>query len=165
MYYTRGKCGMCQTVSHVPLNFLLQSCVGSTTKNRWFWEIQKTWNPAWRLKSTVCSCFSLGGTSLSHCSMSESKLLERVLRRSWLWCWLFSYRLPSNGMERKTVSPAHVLWIASIPPPSCLPRVLRFFSQSRGEVWHWGCLPGRSQGEAGERLWALWLMDQTSQSS
>lgn len=91
-------------------------------------ETQKTWNPPRWLKSSVCSWFSLGGTSLSCGGMSESKLLERVLRGTWLWCFPIEW----PPMEWKgRLSPVPVLWMASIPPVSCLPRILSFSSELR----------------------------------
>lgn len=77
-------------------------------------RLKTTWKPLWWLKGSGCPRFSLHGTSLSRGGLSGSKLLEGVLRRSWLGCWLFSYRLAPSGMERKTLL-FLVPWIASIP--------------------------------------------------
>lgn len=83
-------------------------------------ETQKTWNPSQWLKCSVCPWFSLCGTSLSRGGMSESKLLERVLRRSWLGCWLLSYTVVSDGMEGRTFSfsrPVDGISPSSLPSP------------------------------------------------
>lgn len=134
------------TANYFPFSCLLQSSIGSKANKRWLCHLRdsKAWNPPWWLKSSFCFWFSLCGTSLSRGGMSESKLLERVLTRTWLWMWVVFLWAAPNGVERK--SPVPVPWMASIPPPSFLPRVLSFSSQLRGEVQHWGCLPGRSLG-------------------
>lgn len=118
---------------------------------RWLKVFQKTWNPPQWLKSSVCSWFSLGGTGLSRGGVSECKLLERVLR--WLWRWLFSYRVAPNGVERNPIS-------CSRPMDGINPSILQSV-----EGWTPTLPPKQVPGEVDEGLWALWLMDQTSQSS
>lgn len=129
-----------------PLSCLLQSSIASKAKKWWLCHFRdsKDLKPSMMIKEislllvfSCCTSLSLGG-------MSESKFLKRLLKRTWLWCGLFSYSVAPNGVERK--SPVPVMWMASIPPHFCLPHVLSFSCQLRGEVQHWGCIQGRSLG-------------------
>lgn len=117
-----------------PLSCLRQSRIGLKAKTRWLWCFRnsKELKPFMVIKELALLLFFSCGTSLSRGGMSESKLLERVLRRTWLWCGLFSYRLVPTGVERK--SPVPVLWMASIPPHACLPRVLSLSRHLKGGV-------------------------------
>lgn len=127
-----------------PSSCLLQSGIGSKAKKRWLCHFRdsKDLKPSTVIKEfsllLVFSCGTSGG-------MSESRFLKRLLKRTWLCCGLFSYKVASNGVERK--SPVPIMWMASVPPHSSLPCVLSFSCQWRGEVQHWGCIQGRSLGK------------------
>lgn len=72
------------------------------------------------------------------------------------------FHIAPNGVEGK--SPVPVLWMPSIRPCACLPRILSLSRNLRGGVQHWCCIKGLVPGQTAEWLREQWLMDQTPQS-